>query len=307
MANKTGDPRGPGMPGSGGWFPATNPGPEPVLLGASGEVDLSYGCYVPQRGVYVAADDMLQAQVYSNGATSAILMYRLLLPDGTVLVSQDSISLNGARTQQFFSRQLAQGVLLSVTLIPAFNLPAQGLIYASIGLRRLAQGATSLHEVLCAGQVTQLFPLTWPDTALRYPTDGAGSLRSITGSVPAAGADISETVPSNTRWQLLALNASLVTAVAVAIRQATLLIDDGANVLYEAPEGPGQAASLTWEYHFASQGFAPVNTLTDVSMHYDNSLVLGPGYRIKTDTAAIQAADQWSAPQYLVREWADGL
>jgi hypothetical protein len=307
MAKNTGDPRGPGMPGSGGWVHTQDDGPQNVQIKSSlGDVVFSFDDVYPWDGVYVREDDMLQVELFTLATPTLNLQYRILRPDGTVLVSQDAIAATASRTQSFVSRQLAEGILLSVALFPVVAVVPSLYAYASIGLRRQNLGTASLHQVLAAGYLTQACPLSWPGHTLQRPTDGGGALRSITGSVPAAGADISEAVPANTRWQLLSLRASLTTAVAVASRQPKITLDDGALRFYDTGDGPAQAASLTWAYTFAPTGSLPTNSLTDVQIHYDNAQILGPGFRIRTLTAAIQAADQWTAPQYLVREWQDG-
>lgn len=308
MANKTGDPRGPGMPGSGGWVHTQDDGPQEVIVNSSiGDLTWNFQDVWPFGGVYVREDDVLQVQLIADAVRTMNLQYRILRPDGTVLVSQDVLAITAGQTPFFFSRQLAEGILLSVALLPATSIASSLYQYASIGLRRQNLGTASLHQVLCAGYVTQACPLTWPGFTAQRPTDGAGILRSITGTVPGAGVDISEIVPANTRWQLLSLFAQLTTAVAVANRQATLELDDGANIFVQGPPGPVQAASLIWEYSFQVLGFAPAVTGTDVVMHYDNSQILGPGFRIRTNTNALQAADQWTAPVYLVREWQDNV
>jgi hypothetical protein len=308
MAKNTGDPRGPGMPGSGGWMHTQDDGPQAVNIKSSmGDLTWNFEDVWPFGGVYVRADDVLQVQIIAAAIPQLVLQTRILRPDGTVLVSQDLVAGVINRVPFFLSRQLAEGILLSVALVPNTAVLSSQYGYGSIGLRRQNLGATSLYQVLCAGYFMQACPLSWPGNTVQRPTDGAGIIRSITGTVPAAGADISEVVPANTRWQLLSLFAQLTTAVAVASRQANLQLDDGVNIFYETPNGPIQAASLVWEYNFAPCGFAPAVVLTDVAMHYDNSQILTSGFRIRTDTIAIQAADQWTAPQYLVREWQDNV
>jgi hypothetical protein len=307
MANQTGDPRGPGMKGSGGWFPVGVEREEYVTNSTPGDVLFNFADIAPWDGIYVREDDALQVTVIPITGSTINLQYRILSPNGTVLVSQDNVPLGVARSLSFFSRQLAEGVLLSVAVVPTGPVPSAAVNYVSVGLRRQNLGVSGLHQVLCAGYVTQACPLSWPGAVLQRPTDGAGTLRSVTGTTPAAGADISEVVPVGTRWQLLSLFAQLTSAVAVASRQVNLTLDDGANIFYETPNGPVQAASLVWEYNFAPCGFAPAVVLTDVAMHYDNSQTLLPGFHIRTDTVAIQAADQWTAPQYLVREWQDNV
>jgi hypothetical protein len=97
-------------------------------------------------------------------------------------------------------------------------------------------------------------------------------------SNPSAGADVSVVVPAGQRWSAGTFTATLTTSATVATRAVTLVIDDGANIVYSAPGVPAsQAASLTQVYSF---------TLP--------ALTLNPTWRIRTVTGSIQAADQWS-------------
>jgi hypothetical protein len=195
MAKNTGDPRGPGMRGSGGWVHTQDDGPQEVKVRSSaGDLTWNFEDVWPFGGVYVREDDVLQIQVFQNNIIAINLQYRILRPDGTVLVSQDVVQTAASRVAQFTSRQLAEGILLSVTV--CLSLPTNGVnyIYVSIGLRRQNLGAQGIHQLLCAGFVTQLCPLSWPGHTLQRPTDGAGVYRSITGTVPASGSDLTKVV-----------------------------------------------------------------------------------------------------------------
>jgi hypothetical protein len=144
----------------------------------------------------------------------------------------------------------------------------------------------------------------WPGTIPKQITDGPGTLRSITGSTPAAGAEINEVVPASRRWNLLAFSATLVTSVAVANRAPAILIDDGVTQLFASAGLVTQAASLTLRWNaspFVVTG--GVQTTLGEQMMTPTPFPLKAGFRIRTSTTALQAADQWSAPQYLVQEW----
>lgn len=303
MAKNTGDPRGPGMPGSGGWLDVGVKAEEVTLRAPQPDAVFEWDG-IPPVGKYVLADDVLQVNLLSNqGGNLVVLNYRILTRDSGVVLGQETFAPVSNRASTLFSRQLREGFLLSVALVMTSGLGNSQYTYASVALRRQSQSLLNVMDVLISGYVSQAFPMCWPQSVPQRPTDGAGTLRSILGSVPAAGADISESVPAGARWQLLSLFAQLTTAVAVANRQVNLTLDDGVNIFYETPNGPVQAASLIWEYNFAPLGFAAAVVLTDVAMHYDNAQIIAPGFRIRTDTVSIQAADQWTAPQYLVREW----
>jgi len=131
-----------------------------------------------------------------------------------------------------------------------------------------------------------------------------GRLLSIIGTDPAAGAEISETVPARRRWIVRSIFLSLATDVTVAVRRIRLIIDDGTNTLLEFHLATTQTASLTYYYSFCniaaqetlvgSRCFAPLPIFS-----------LPAGSRIYTVTSDIKAGDNFGAPQLLVEEWID--
>ena len=137
--------------------------------------------------------------------------------------------------------------------------------------------------------------------------DGGGALRSITGATPAAAAEISETVPTGARWELIALRTQLVTSATAGARRPILFLDDGANVFARLSNSSTLAASLTGNFTWIEGSGAPsLDGGTDFQAAVPSGVRLGSGYRIRTSTTNIQAGDQFSAVQYLVREWLEG-
>lgn len=131
-----------------------------------------------------------------------------------------------------------------------------------------------------------------------------GRIRPITGTDPDAGTEISETVPARRRWRLLTINFSLVTDVTVADRYVRLIIDDGTTVLYISSAIAAHVASLTRNHSYGVNG-----QTHDVTYNTFNTslpdLILISGFRIRTATQDLQAADNFTAPQMLVEEWID--
>jgi len=137
-----------------------------------------------------------------------------------------------------------------------------------------------------------------------YPSpEGPGTLRSITGTDPAAGAEISETVTANARWRLISFRASLVTDATVANRRMNLNIDDGTNTLLLTPPASDQAATLTYIYQASNYGTVSNFLSTTMALPLPSDLILHGGYRIRSSTNSLQAGDNWGAPQYLVEEY----
>lgn len=129
-----------------------------------------------------------------------------------------------------------------------------------------------------------------------------GVIRTVTGTNPAAGAEVSETVPAGKEWRLLSIAVALVTSATAATRRPHLLIDDGTTVSYRRASNATQAASLTQNYVFAGEGPEAAVRGTWVADPLP-SLPLGAGYRIRTSTESIQAGDDYGAPVLLVEEF----
>lgn len=255
----------------------------------------------PPSTLYVSQEDSLQIRVFSYLAGQSLnVLLRTLRPDGTVFETSQNFPLAAVQTLQTFQVNLEEGYLLG--LLVAYNATGAAPHTNWIAVNLLRNGSV---QVLVSGQLTPGAFLGWPGGPMLMPRDGAGVIRSITGSTPAAGAEINEVVPTNLRWNLLAFRYSLTTAVAVANRESNLTMDDGVNIFVTDVSSFTQAASLTetyaWMQNVQRQQGAQATVLTLPLP----AVLLEGGFRIRTSTTNLQAADQYTAPQYLVQEWFD--
>ncbi|MBA7581719.1 hypothetical protein ES708_23630 [subsurface metagenome] len=131
-----------------------------------------------------------------------------------------------------------------------------------------------------------------------------GRIRSITGTDPAAGAEISEVVPARRRWRILAVRFTLVTDDPVADRIVHLIIDDGTAIFTDICVTTAHEASTTKTYNFSNFGSTQLNPVACLYIPLP-PLPLSPGFRIRTATDLLEATDDFSAPQLLVEEWID--
>ncbi len=131
---------------------------------------------------------------------------------------------------------------------------------------------------------------------------GTGTIRSITGADPAAGAAMIETVPAGVRWRFISMNVTLVTDGNVASRNVHFFFDDGTDIYLRVTNDQGQAENLTQIYAVANgvhMGFASPDIQ---SLPSPSDLYLPAGHRIREGTNNFQAGDNWGAPQILVEE-----
>jgi hypothetical protein len=137
---------------------------------------------------------------------------------------------------------------------------------------------------------------------------GTGRVRDVQarrfiGTDPAAGVEITETVPAGVAWEIRNILLSLVTNATVANRRPTLVIDDGTNDVAREAAIADQAASLTFKYDFAAaHGNASQQTTTHQALLLPE-LVCLPGWRIRTVTSGLVAGDDYAAPVLQIIEY----
>jgi hypothetical protein len=229
---------------------------------------------------------------------------RIILLTGEVKPFTITFTPTSDRSGSGVAQQLPDGWLLNV--MAAFSGVAirRGQCFANVGIQRPSGSTTLLFGSLIRDYLVQGAPPSWPEGPLLMPTDGAGFLRSITGTVPAAGAEITEVVPTGARWRLYGMRFSLTTAVAVANRLTNVVIDNGAAPTDgQFPANAVQAASLTVAYTGGQLGAVSNPAGADAIILLPAPIPLFAGWRWRTITANIQAADQYTAPTYLVEEW----
>lgn len=113
-------------------------------------------------------------------------------------------------------------------------------------------------------------------------------LLPVASADPAAGAEISHTVPAGKHWKLLSVAVPLVTSAVAGNRRVSLVFDDGTNVFWRGISPNDQAASLTHDYSWGLKaGISTGGTADTVKSSSLPELVLKPGYRIRTITAAL--------------------
>jgi hypothetical protein len=123
-------------------------------------------------------------------------------------------------------------------------------------------------------------------------------LETITGSDPAAGAEVAYTVPAAVTLKLIAVRFSLVTSATAATRTVQLIIDDGTDVLWRRISPATQTASLTRQYLFLADLTVEDSAFDangDVKLFLP-SLPIDSGWRIRTLTSNIQSGDNFGAP-----------
>ncbi len=258
----------------------------------------------PPTVYYVAPDDNIVIRFWSQVANiPCFVRIRLLLASGQLVLNEWQVVTDGTRTMQQIVKPLAEGCVLSCVVEVYDDSVRRGQIYATVGICKGILSVTTPFTIFLAAYATRRAMPAWPPGGVEDSLEGRGNLRSITGTNPAAGAEISETVPTGALWRLIALYAPLVTDATVANRSPILLIDDGALPVWRADARLAQTATQTI-YWMAGDGLAGLQRAVDTEMwSLPTHMLLGAGYRVRTSTYNLQAGDNWGAPQMLVEEW----
>ena len=173
-----------------------------------------------------------------------------------------------------------------------------------VQLVRGVGAAAIVLGTLLAGYVTTTQALGWPGSPIVSATEGEPAVRSFVGTTPAAASEISESVPTGARWELVSLVTQLTTSAVAGTRTPLIVLGNPAAPwgLFPVFQTFGNSVvwTLTWGQAVSAVG---QGSSTCEAMSIPVAARLLGGHTIKTITAGMQAGDQYSAPQYVVREW----
>jgi len=279
--------------------------PDALVPPPSFTLDIPAVAAIGGAPLYLTNDDALLLTVFNGAAGVTVTISGRTLAFGAKHPTTFKRTLTPAtnRTASTLNLNLGDGWLLNCQVVVTAGTPLVGQTWARVSLVRGLTSIADEHFVLVSDTVTQNKAAAWPSGAVKGTIDGAGAIRSVTGTDPAAGSECSDTVPAGARWRLHAWTVSLVTSAVVANRSVGLTIDDGANILFQNSDGFSQTASLTVRHcfgealgNFGNPGVSVVGMLPGV-------MLLIAGWRIRTVTQAIDAGDNFGAPQLLIEEW----
>lgn len=259
----------------------------------------------PDYGFYVQADDRLLCIVHSSVASLVVRFGGYFLAyDGTVKQYAIEISPTSDRAATTATQFFGEGFILSCTAQLVTGNANRGQCYVRARVQR-GSGTTALPIArLMAGYLTDDFTPSFPYGRIEGPLEGPGMIRSITGTDPAAGAEISESVPTGARWRMDAARWSFVTDGTVANRNPVVVIDDGTTIIIEwGSNNNPQTATITRIWDLRASGFAETLGSTRAQIHVDRWPIMMAGYRLRTVTNSLQAGDNYGAPQLQVEEW----
>lgn len=256
------------------------------------------------QGLYLTGEDNLRITSFGAIAGAEIALEgRLVDPDRGVQAFAERHVPNSDRTAKTTVHNVGSGLLTNAQLRATAGSVLGGGVFAILEIIRGFSGGVQPLGTLLQGYVTSNARLAWPGSPILPSTAGAGRLRSITGTDPAAGVEILETVPANVRWRLYGIRFVFVTSAVAANRSVVLVFDDGTNQYLSISDNQVQAASLSHTYVAMPSGQIGLMGGSLHTLNLPNDLWLPAGSRFGTATGSKDAGDNFSAPQYLVEEF----
>ncbi len=259
------------------------------------------------RGFPVSYGDALQISSW-NALASVGLTIRGYTrgSDGTISPFSAAHVPNTDRTIASTLVGLPDGELVNASVFVSAAAPIIGQTFVRLQLVRGLGSAGIALATLAAGYVTAVQPLAFPGSGVARSVDGPGAIRNITGTNPAAGAEVVETVPVWARWMLRGFGVVFVTDATVTNRETHLTIDNGTTIVYESGVNAVSSASQTVRTVLSSGDTPTTSSSVRVLNGPGFPLTLLAGSRIGTLTPNLQAGDDYGAPQLLVEEWLEG-
>lgn len=260
----------------------------------------------PSQANYFQLNDFILLRFIANGAYNFNFNYRYLTPNGEIKEgSQPLITAAGAIT--IAEIPLGEAWLLSFAAVTTNSLNLSAWIHLQVGIARGASTPFSpaFQGLIWQGYVYNVGANGFPGTPGKESFDGAGLPRIILGTAPGAGAEISELVPSFRRWQLLSLRATLTTSAAVANRIPQFNVTDGVSSVFLRGPAAAQVASTTVLYLLTPGPQSLVDANGNTTIPAPNNTQVVSSQQIRTNTIALQAGDQWTAPTYEILEWGE--
>jgi len=254
---------------------------------------------------YTTGEDNLRVTSW-NAAPGVLISVdgRALNAAGNVVASRWTHAPNTNRSAQSTDITLSGTTILNLTVYASVGAPAIGQTFVKVELIRGTGIAAIVLGTILQGYITSAQALGWPGSPLQTSVDSGGYYRTINGTTPSAGAEVSEVVPTGARWHLLSFAATLQASGVAGTRQPALVLAPTGLAIIVAPQvnkaTAGQQGTFNWApgLPFESQLSLGLNV---GGLPLDVALLAGGS--CGTSTSGLQVGDQWTQVFYLIREY----
>lgn len=254
---------------------------------------------------YLSRDDRFYILSYSlSPNTELALRFRIMQPDGRIErldYRHVTSPISGSSTLEDFAGM--EGFILSAGVFTAAGDRGPGNTYVQIGVLRGTVESGNFVDSLAAGYVIGLGGVSYPAHGIRTRDQVEGEMFREFGTNPAAGNEITEQVPAGRIRRLVYFAAALTTSSTAVTRTPTLeVLDDALTHVARFWSPRGHTAGQTWRYQWmlniSVYGGAQGTSIIPISWDLD----IRENWFIRTNTANLQAGDNWGAPTFIFRD-----
>lgn len=252
-------------------------------------------------------EDVLELTTWNSAAAVRVTIQgRIHVAPRDVKPFTHTHTSNTDRSAKTTVASLPRGELLNCIAFVSAGAPAVGQAFVRVAVRRGAGPAFELLGVIVQGPITASIFRAFPGSVIVSPFEADPFLRGVSGTTPAAGAEILETVPTGARWEFLTTRFSMQADANVNNRRTDFQIKAGANVVYRTANSNvwtnAQQPAFTVS---PNVGYQITATTLASTLPAPQPCLLRAGDSFGTLTAGIQVGDQYTKPEYTVREWLD--
>lgn len=250
-------------------------------------------------------EDFLRLTVVNSLAGVRVrVAYRTAPTPTTTQTHEVEIAPTSDRVVTVKEFSVGAGYLLNLAVFASSGTPSIGHTFVKVEVIRGQGPSARVLGAVVSDYVTARQVVGWPGSPIRDSISGGGVIRTITGTSPAAGVEISETCPTGARWEVLAFGGNLATDVTVANRRPILSVLDAGTPTMNCPIfgtlGASATSQVRWAQGLMSESVALASFLTG---GLPAPTILLAGEVLFTQTQSFQGGDRWTAVSYKVREW----
>ena len=253
---------------------------------------------VTAPGPYVQDGDVLILSVTTTDSSGSLNFNgRLLRLDGEIVPWNETLTFSGTGTQTDKITPLVAGFIIGFDVSRASGTLTDGEVNASVHIGRNTGSLQQKLVCLASGEITNIRSLGLYNYTYGLAATSTALPTIVTAGIadPAAGVELTVTVPASTVWELQGFRAIFTTSATVATREVSLQLDDGTNTFYKAVASGTQTASLARGYNFTDSGSSYQSTGGGNFMVGIGRPMIGAGYRLSTSVSNLQATDAWTA------------
>jgi len=235
-------------------------------------------------------------RVISQASEAGNIIIRGITKEGAFTLKHTITSDSAVNTENF---RLPDIPTLMSVFSPA-SIVVQGAIYVSV---YLTLNGDVIYP-LCSGFIYDTKAISWPTSNTVDEFPNAGQYILAYSSNPAAGSEISLTVPQGLVWRIIAARVQLVSDATVSNRRIHLVFSFDAVALLDCFGAIEQAASETRNYSFGAYSNIPDGIDgNDIPISIPNNIVLREDGIISTETTNLQAGDNFGIMTVLVEQF----